>query len=40
VDVDKGTLSLPPVVGQFTGRRGEFYEQEEYKARAILLRYV
>ena len=40
VDVDKGTLSLPPVVGQFTGRRGEFFDQEEYKGRAILVRYV
>jgi hypothetical protein len=40
VDVDNGTLSLPPVVGQFTGNRGEFYDQEEYKSRAILVRYV
>ena len=40
VDVDKGTLGIPPVVGQFTGRRGEFYDQEEYKGRAILVRYV
>ena len=40
VDVDKGTLSLPPVVGQFTGHRGEFFDQEEYKGRAILVRYV
>jgi hypothetical protein len=40
VDVDKGTLGLPPVVGQFTGRRGEFYDQEEYKGRVILVRYV
>ena len=40
VDVDNGTLSLPPVVGQFTGNRGEFYHQEEYKGRAILVRYV
>ena len=40
MDVDKGTLGLPPVVGQFTGRRGEFYDQEEYKGRAILVRYV
>ena len=37
MDVDKGTLGLPPVVGQFTGRRGEFYDpgefydQEEYQ---------
>jgi hypothetical protein len=40
VDVDKGTLGLPPVVGQFTGNRGEFYDQEEYKGCAILVRYV
>ena len=40
VDVDKGTLSLPPVVGQFTGRRGEFYDQEQWKGRAVLVRYV
>ena len=40
VDLDKGTLSLPPVVGQFTGHRGEFYDQEDYKGRAVLVRYV
>jgi len=40
VDVDKGILSTPPVIGQFTGRRGEFYDQEDYKGRAILVRYV
>jgi hypothetical protein len=40
VDVDKGVLSLPPVVGQFTGNRGEFFDQEDYKGRAILVRYV
>ena len=40
VDVDNGTLGLPPVVGQFTGRRGEFFDQELYKGRAILVRYV
>jgi len=40
IDVNKGTLSLPPVVGQFTGRRGEFLDQEEDKGRAILVRYV
>ena len=40
VDVDNGTLGLPPVVGQFTGKRGEFFDQEEYKGRAILVRYV
>lgn len=40
VDVDKGTLRLPPVVGQFTGNRGEFYDQEDYKGRSIYVRYV
>jgi hypothetical protein len=40
VDVDNGTLGLPPVVGQFTGKRGEFFDQEDYKGRAILVRYV
>jgi len=40
VDVDKGTLELPPVVGQFSGTRGEFYNQQEYKGRAILVRYI
>ena len=40
VDVDNGTLSLPPVVGQFNGNRGEFYDQEDWKGRAIIVRYV
>jgi len=40
VDLDNGTLSLPPVVGQFNGNHGEFYDQEEYKGRAILVRYM
>ena len=40
VDLAKGVLSLPPVVGQFTGNRGEFFDQEVYKGRAILVRYV
>jgi len=40
LDLDKGVLSLPPVVGEFSGRRGEFYDQEEWKGRAILVRYV
>ena len=39
VDVDKGTLGLPPVVGQFKGKVGEFYDQEEWKGRAIIVRY-
>jgi hypothetical protein len=40
LDLDKGTLNLPPVVGQFTGNRDEFYDQEQYKGRALLVRYV
>ena len=40
LDLDKGGLNIPPVVGQFTGNRGEFYDQEQYKGRAILVRYV
>jgi len=40
VDVDTGTLSLPPVVGSFNGKRGEFYDQEDFKGRAILVRYM
>ena len=40
LDLDKGELSAPPVVGQFTGNRGEFYHQEELRGRVILVRYV
>jgi hypothetical protein len=40
VDVNNGTLSLPPVIGGFTGNRGEFFDQEDFKGRAILVRYV
>jgi hypothetical protein len=40
IDLDKGVLGLPPVVGEFTGRRGEFYDQEEWNGRSILVRYV
>jgi len=40
LDVNKGTLGTPPVVGEFTGKRGEFFDQEDYKGRAILVRYV
>jgi hypothetical protein len=40
LDVDKGSLPMPPMVGEFTGRRGEFYDQEDYKGRAIYVRYV
>lgn len=40
IDLDKGTLNYPPVVGQFNGGRGEFYNQQTYKDRVILVRYV
>jgi hypothetical protein len=40
VDVDAGTLDTPPVVGGFTGKRGEFFHQENFKGRTILVRYV
>src|SRR6266513_3731617 len=40
LDLDKGVLSVPPVIGEFTGNRGEFYDQEQYKGRSILVRYA
>jgi len=40
VDVDKGTLELPPMVGQFSGRQGQFYNQQDWKGQAVLVRYV
>jgi hypothetical protein len=40
VDLDNGTLDTPPVVGGFTGKRGEFFHQEQFKGRTILVRYV
>ncbi len=40
LDLDKGRLDMPPMTGEFTGNRGEFYDQEPYKGRAILVRYV
>jgi hypothetical protein len=40
VDLDNGTLDTPPVVGSFTGPRGEFYHQEQWAGRTILVRYV
>ena len=41
IDLDKGTLgSAGRSIGQFRGNRGEFYDQEEYKGRAILVRFV
>jgi hypothetical protein len=36
----KGALSLPAVVGEFKNGRGEFYDQEDYNGRMILVRYA
>ena len=36
-----GALSLPATVGRFDGKgRGEFYDQEDYQGRPILVRFV
>jgi hypothetical protein len=40
VDLDNGTLDAPPVVGGFNGKRGEFFHQETFKGRTILVRYM
>jgi hypothetical protein len=40
IDLDNGTLDAPPVVGSFTGTRGEFFHQEQLRGRTILVRYV
>lgn len=40
VDLDKGTLDLPPVVGQFHGKRGEFFNQQTWEGRTVLVRYI
>jgi hypothetical protein len=34
VDLDQGTLEIPPVVGEFTGKRGEFYNQQIWEGRS------
>lgn len=40
LDLDNGQLPMPPEVGQFTGNRGEFFDQEDFKGRAIIVRYL
>ena len=39
LDLEKGELNLPPVVGSFANGRGEFYDQEMWKGRAVFVRY-
>ena len=36
MDLDKGTLELPPVVGKFNGKRGEFYNQQTWEGAQSL----
>lgn len=40
VNAAKGALSMPPTVGKFTDGRGEFFDQEDWKGRSILVRYI
>ena len=40
LDLDNGELSLPPVVGQFAGKRGEFFDSELRNGRMVQVRYV
>ena len=40
LDLDKGEVDVPPVVGAFHGDRGEFFHQETLRGRVILVRYV
>jgi hypothetical protein len=35
-----GVFSLPATVGKFDGDRGEFYDQEDYNGRNILVRFL
>lgn len=38
-NINDGTLS-PPTIGEFKDGRGEFYDQETYNGRAVLVRFV
>ncbi|MGH9906171.1 MAG: hypothetical protein ACRD8U_11395 [Pyrinomonadaceae bacterium] len=38
-NLNSGTLT-PPTIGEFKNGRGEFYNQETYNGRAILVRFV
>jgi hypothetical protein len=40
INADRGVLSLPPVVGSFSGGRGEFFDMEDWKGRMIFVRYA
>jgi hypothetical protein len=36
----KGGVMAPPTIGEFKNGRGEFYSQEDFNGRAILVRFV
>ncbi len=36
----KGTFDWPPTVGRFQNGRGEFYDQESFEGKSIIVRYV
>jgi hypothetical protein len=40
LDLDKGELGLPPLIGQFTGKHGEFFDSELRNGRMVQVRYV
>jgi hypothetical protein len=40
LDLDKGELGLPPLIGQFTGKRGEFFDSELRNGHMVQVRYV
>jgi len=40
LDLDKGELDLPPLIGLFTGKRGEFFDSELRNGRMVQVRYV
>jgi hypothetical protein len=40
LDLDKGELDTPPLIGEFTGKRGEFFDSELRNGRMVQVRYV
>ena len=35
-----GVISLPAMVGNFKGNRGEFFDQEDFNGRMVFVRYI
>jgi hypothetical protein len=40
LDLDKAELDLPPLIDEFTGKRGEFFDSEMRNGRMVQVRYV